>query len=111
MILFEEVEAQAALHQGCVAQLREKLTSPKSASQLREMTDDRYLSALTKIIFQLGFRWSIIENKWQSFEAAFGEFNLDHCQMLSEEQLESQMMSGTIIKNWAKVRSIPSNAV
>ena len=33
--------------------------------------DDRYLSEMTRCIFQAGFVWRVVDNKWDDFEDVF----------------------------------------
>ena len=62
------------------------LPEPASDAQLRALPDNRYLAEMTKCVFRSGFVWKIIENKWPGFEAAFHEFDVSACVMISDEE-------------------------
>ena len=66
---------KAALKKHGPAALRERLPKPKSARSLSATTDDRYLSAMAKCIFQAGFVWKVVENMWPGFEEVFIGFS------------------------------------
>ena len=52
--------------------LEQRVLSPK---QLAKLPDDRYLSMMTRCVFQAGFNWKVVEAKWKGFEEAFHGFN------------------------------------
>ena len=45
--------------------------------------DHRFLSMMTKVIFQAGFVWRVIENKWPDFETVFLGFDTEKMMLLS----------------------------
>ena len=110
MFSFMEVEQQAADRHGGLEGLLRQIPLPLPLPDLIAIPDERYLSELSKIIFQVGFNWSLIEKKWPAFETAFFEFKLEACSYLSDEQLEALLSSGKLIKNWPKIRAIRDNA-
>lgn len=110
MIKFSAIEKQVEAQHGDLDAVSERVSLVKSKAELINIGDDRYLSELSKIIFQLGFNWKVIENKWPSFESAFQHFKLNHCAGLADEQLEQLMQGGTIVKNWVKVKAVRGNA-
>jgi 3-methyladenine DNA glycosylase Tag len=110
MLKFADIEKQVEAQHGDLDTVKGRVALVKSADELRATGDDRYLSELSKIIFQLGFNWKVIDNKWPAFETAFQHFELTHCAGLVDEQLEQLMQGGTIVKNWVKVKSVRGNA-
>lgn len=74
------------------------------------MTDDRVLSAFTKKVFQSGFVWRVVENKWDGFEELFFQFNLEKILMMPEEMMEKKATDPKIIRNYNKVKTIKANA-
>ncbi|MDO7085283.1 DNA-3-methyladenine glycosylase I [Pseudocolwellia sp. AS88] len=82
-----------------------------SNAELKEVvTDDRVLSAFTKKIFQSGFVWRVVENKWDGFEESFFQFNLEKVLMMPEEMMERKAADPKIIRNYNKVKTIKANA-
>lgn len=110
MIQFEDIESDAARNHGGSLSLKAKLSTPKSDDMIMKLSDQECLSELSKVIFQVGFKWSLVEEKWPYFETAFNKFNLVMCRGLSDEQLDLMLKSGNLIKNWPKLLSIRANA-
>ncbi|GAA6204897.1 MULTISPECIES: DNA-3-methyladenine glycosylase I [Thalassotalea] len=78
--------------------------------RLKQLTDDRLLSAFTKKIFQSGFVWRVVENKWPNFEESFFNFDIEKILMMPEEMLERKAADPKIIRNFNKVKTIKANA-
>jgi len=78
--------------------------------ELKDLSDDRVLSAFTKKVFQSGFVWRVVENKWDSFEELFFEFNIEKILMMPGEMLEKKASDPKIIRNYNKVKTIKDNA-
>ena len=79
-------------------------------SNLAELGDDRVLSAFTKKVFQSGFVWRVVENKWQNFEDVFFNFDIEKILMMPEEMQERKASDPQIIRNFTKVKTIQANA-
>ncbi|NMP16904.1 DNA-3-methyladenine glycosylase I [Thalassotalea sp. Y01] len=78
--------------------------------QLRQLSSDRFLAEFTKKVFQSGFVWRVVENKWPNFEQLFFEFNIEKMLMMPEEMLEQKASDPRIIRNYKKVQTIKANA-
>ncbi|NOX74964.1 MAG: 3-methyladenine DNA glycosylase [Alphaproteobacteria bacterium] len=78
---------------------------------LTEMTDDRLLAEFSKRVFQAGFNWSVVENKWPGFEAAFHGFDLGRNAMMSPDDLDRHLKNTDIVRHATKILSIRDNAV
>lgn len=77
---------------------------------LTDISDAEILSAFTKKIFQSGFVWRVVENKWLNFEEIFFEFNIEKMLMMPNEMLEQKASDPRIIRNYNKVKTIKENA-
>lgn len=75
-----------------------------------ELSDDRVLSAFTKKVFQSGFVWRVVENKWSDFESVFFNFDIEKILMMPDEMLERKAADPKIIRNFNKVKTIKANA-
>ena len=75
MTSFQSIYDIAAKNRGSVELLEAILPKHKSPEVLADLTDDRYLSMMTRCIFRAGFVWRVIDNKWPGFESAFANFN------------------------------------
>jgi 3-methyladenine DNA glycosylase Tag len=107
---FSVIYAKAAARKGGAEALEALLPIPKTAAQLKRITDDRCLAEMTKCVFRSGFVWQIIENKWPGFEAAFDRFDTAACAMLSDEDLERLGEDERIVRNGKKIASVRGNA-
>jgi 3-methyladenine DNA glycosylase Tag len=107
---FADIYEMAASSKGGKAALEERLTDPKGPEEIGAAADDRWLAEATKCIFQAGFNWRVIENKWPAFEEAFEGFGLNRCAMLHDEEMERIARFPGIVANRAKLNSVPENA-
>lgn len=93
----------------------EVLISPYSAlansnQELAQLGNDRFLSEFTKKVFQSGFVWRVVEQKWPGFEEHFFNFDLEKILMMPDEMLERKAQDPKIIRNFKKVQTIKANA-
>ncbi|HWR80119.1 MAG TPA: DNA-3-methyladenine glycosylase I [Pseudomonas sp.] len=95
---------------GSAAQLEAHLPQPRPDSELRAITDDRYLSLIALRVFRAGLKHSLVDAKWPAFEAAFFGFAPDKVVLMGEEHLERLMQDKRIIRHLGKLKSVPRNA-
>ncbi len=107
---FAEIYKQAADRKGGEAKLLSLLPEIKTSDQVAEMSNDRVLALMTQCIFQAGFVWKVVINKWPSFEEVFKGFDPHVLQYLSSEDLESIAHDTRIIRNMQKIKTVPYNA-
>ncbi len=88
-----------------------QLPEVKSAAQLQQLPDDRYLSALCRRVFRAGLKHALVDSKWPAFEEAFLGFDPLRLSFMSDEQLESRMHNRALIRHWGKIKAIRSNAL
>lgn len=111
---FETIFHRAANRHGGEDVFREKLSSqnygPNTVSVTSPKTDDRWLSEFSKRIFQAGFNWSVVENKWEGFETAFWNFNPGKCSQIDMDDLERLTSDKAIVRNPVKIKTVVCNA-
>lgn len=83
---------------------------PKTKRQLSALKDDRYLAMMTRCVFNAGFNWRVIENKWDGFEEAFHGFNPRGLAYMAPEKWEAYTEDKRIVRNWIKIRAVLDNA-
>jgi len=105
-----EITRIADKRKGGAAALERLLSRPLPPRKIRKIPDDRWLSAMTKCIFQAGFNWQVIENKWERFEEVFEGFDLDRWMMMSDDDLDHLLKTDGIVRNAIKIRSVMDNA-
>jgi len=88
MRTFEEIFAIACDRKDDVEGIISVRDQPKSISGLAAIPDDRWLSCIAKGIFQAGFNWKVVDRMWSGFEDVFKGFDIAHCAMLNDEDLE-----------------------
>lgn len=110
MRTFEEIYELAIERKGSAAAVETHMTRPKSQRALKQITDDRWLAAMTKSVFQAGFNWKVVENKWPGFEEAYAGFNPAFVAAMSDEQCERLLQDTRIIRQWRKIKATRHNA-
>lgn len=111
MKTFEDIFAIAAERHGGPEALEAKLEPPPPASEVAVIPDDRWLSMMTRSVFQAGFSWKVIEAKWPGFEEAFEGFDVGRCAMMDDDWFDSLVADKRIVRNPKKIRTVPANAV
>ena len=107
---FEEIHSLAAKRHGGPKALAAKIAKPISKNKLDKIPDDRWLSNFCKSVFQAGFVWRVVENKWPDFETVFENFDLVHCAYLSDESIEALTNDKRVIRHLKKLQSVRANA-
>jgi 3-methyladenine DNA glycosylase Tag len=109
---FDRIAAVAAQNKSGIAALEELLAKTKSAppAEIAAIPDDRLLSEMSRRIFQAGFSWKVVDDKWPAFEELFGGFDPRVCAALAEERFDALLKNRRIIRNAAKIGSITANA-
>ncbi|HYE46614.1 MAG TPA: DNA-3-methyladenine glycosylase I [Caulobacter sp.] len=107
---FAEIRARAAARKGGEAALDALMPTIRTPAELAAIPDDRWLSMISKCVFQAGFSWSVVDKKWPGFEAAFWGFDPGRCRAMGDEAFDALLKDARIIRNGAKVRSVQLNA-
>jgi 3-methyladenine DNA glycosylase Tag len=81
-----------------------------SASELRALGDDRYLAMMAKRVFAAGFRWQVIQAKWEGFEEAFHGFDPGWVADLDADGIAELAQDTRIVRNRPKILSTVKNA-
>ena len=105
----DDIYQRAAARKGGVANLNILLGPGNEDRLLAAIPDDRFLSEFTKKVFQSGFVWRVVENKWPNFEESFFNFNIEKVLMMPEEMMERKASDPKIIRNFNKVKTIKAN--
>jgi 3-methyladenine DNA glycosylase Tag len=111
MTPFQELYRLAIKNCGDEESLLSRLPIAKGPAELNQLSDDRYLSMMTRCIFRAGFVWRVIDNKWTNFETAFAQFNPLAVAYFSDEKLEDLARDKSIVRNFTKILAVRNNAV
>jgi len=108
---YDWIYQHALAQKGDADTLESLLPQPKTDDELMSVSDDRYLSAMSRRIFRAGLKHALVDNKWPAFEAVFFGFNPDKLVLMSDEALEKTMQDKRLIRHWGKIKSIRHNAL
>jgi 3-methyladenine DNA glycosylase Tag len=108
---FSQIYTRAAKRKGGDAKLESLLGKPLTAAEIATIGDDRFLAEFTKKVFQSGFVWRVVRQKWPNFEREFFDFNIEKVLLMPDEMLEKKATNPDIIRNLNKVRTIRENAL
>ena len=78
--------------------------------RVKPENDDGYLEQLTRSVFQAGFSWTVIRDKWHNFTQAFDGFSVDGVASYGETDLERLLSDPGIVRNGRKIVSTIENA-
>ena len=73
-------------------------------------TDNAYFENMTRVIFQAGLSWRLIERKWPNFQKAFENFSLNRVARLGDDDVKRLMANEGIVRNRKKVLATIHNA-
>lgn len=85
---------------------------PKGEAPQREKPkeDKTYFEILSKAVFNAGFNWQVVRNKWKGSKEIFKNFDPETLSKWSIDEITEALESPKIIRNSNKVTAIVSNA-
>jgi 3-methyladenine DNA glycosylase Tag len=107
---FKSIYERACERKGGEQALKRQLPKVKTPRALARTTDDRWLAEMTRCVFQAGFVWRVVNNKWDGFEEVFFGFPPEKIVMLSPDQIDKKASDERIIRNRQKVLAVQANA-
>ena len=107
---FAKIYKRAAARKGGEKALELMLRPVQESTHLTKISDADVLAEMTKCVFRSGFVWKIIEAKWPGFQTAFSDFDVMHCAMLADEDLEVLQGNAEIVRHGKKIASVRANA-
>jgi DNA-3-methyladenine glycosylase I len=72
--------------------------------------DNGYLEEITKAIFQAGFSWKVVRDKWPEFQRAFDGFDIATVAGYGEPDVERLVADRSIVRNRRKIEATIHNA-
>jgi 3-methyladenine DNA glycosylase Tag len=107
---FKAIRARAEKRKGGTETLQKLLPRKPDPKALAKLTDDRALAEMTRRVFSAGFAWSVIEAKWDGFEAAFLGFVPGKLTFQPDDYWDALLRDERIVRNGAKIQSVRENA-
>ncbi len=108
---FDDIRKMAEDRKGGADALEALLVDDTPKQNIGALSDDRILSEFSKRVFQAGFNWSVVENKWPGFEEAFHHFDIGRNAMMFDEDLDAHLKNTGIIRHAKKILSVRDNAI
>ena len=107
---FATVRARAVERKGGTRMLATLLPRVATRAELTALPDDRILSEMTKRIFCSGFAWTVVEQKWPGFEAAFLAFDASALLIQPPDFWDALTGDTRIVRHGQKVMAVAHNA-
>lgn len=73
-------------------------------------SDDGYLEEMTRAIFQSGFSWKVVDQKWPSFREAFEGFSVERVAQFDDRDVDRLLQDEGIVRNGRKIEATIKNA-
>jgi len=72
--------------------------------------DDAVFEVLTRVVFQGGLNWKMMDRKWPDFQRAFADFSIDEVANFDDDKLAELIEDASIIRNSQKIEATIYNA-
>ena len=76
----------------------------------RPTDNNGYFEKLTQAVFQSGFSWKVVRDKWPNFQKAFDDFDIDRVATYDERDVDRLLADKGIVRNARKIRATLENA-
>ena len=110
MTRFASLYQHAVRRKGGKAKLEALLPAPLSAKELAAIADVRWLATMSRCVFNSGFNWKVVDNKWPGFEEAFAGFHPRRWKFMSDTDFETLLKDTRIIRHAKKILAVRDNA-
>jgi DNA-3-methyladenine glycosylase I len=77
----------------------------------RPTSDEAYFENMSRVIFQAGLNWNVIDKKWPTTKTAFAEFSITKVTCFTDKDVQRLMNDTGIVRNKSKVCALIQNAV
>ena len=82
----------------------------EAPKQIKPKSLNDYLEIMSKVVFQSGMSWKVIETKWPGTREAFRDFDVSAVADFDERDLEKLVQDTRVIRNHRKLAAIIGNA-
>src|SRR5208283_3713054 len=77
----------------------------------RPANDNAYFENMSRVIFQAGLNWRVIDNKWPTIKKAFANFNINKVASFTNADVERLMKDPGVVRNKGKIQATIQNAI
>jgi len=106
----EDILAISIARKGSVEAVLGDMAPPLDASDVRAVPNDRWLSAMSRGVFQAGFNWTVVDTMWPGFETAFHDFDPGWCAHIADDRFDQLIGNPAIVRHGPKIRAVAENA-
>jgi len=110
MTHFKDLVKRAEKRKGGKQMLNLLLPPILDRSLFKTQSSNVFLALMTKGVFQSGFVWRVIENKWDNFETAFLNFDCQKLLSQPDEKWDAYAEDKSIVRNVIKIQTVRDNA-
>jgi 3-methyladenine DNA glycosylase Tag len=72
--------------------------------------DSQFLESMTRVVFQAGLNWKMMDKKWPAFQEAFASFDVEKVASFEEEDIDRLLNDKSIVRNSQKIHATVKNA-
>jgi DNA-3-methyladenine glycosylase I len=76
----------------------------------RPANDQVYFEHMSRVIFEAGLNWRVIDNKWTTTKKAFAGFRIREVANFTASDVERLVNDAGIVRNRGKIKAIIQNA-
>lgn len=76
----------------------------------RPPSDDAYFENMSRVIFQAGLNWQVVDKKWQAIKAAFCGFDTKKAACLTDADVADMLKNPELIRHRGKIQAVIQNA-
>ena len=76
----------------------------------RPASDEAYFENMSRVIFQAGLNWNVIDKKWPTTKTAFSQFSIGKVACFTDSDVARLLKDTGIVRNKSKVCATIQNA-
>ncbi len=73
-------------------------------------SDDAYFENLSRVIFQAGLNWQVVDGKWSAIKDSFCGFNIKKAAALTDNDVAEMLKNPDLIRHKGKIQAVIQNA-
>jgi 3-methyladenine DNA glycosylase Tag len=107
---FDSIYKQAVRRKGGEEELKKLLPQMQQPKAITNLDESRFLAEMSRCLFQAGFVWRVINQKWPGFEEVFHGFDPNIILGLQADEWEKIGRDARIVRRQQNIRAVRSNA-
>jgi 3-methyladenine DNA glycosylase Tag len=76
----------------------------------RPPTDNVYFENMSRVIFQAGLNWQVVDKKWSAIRDAFCGFDIKKVVCLTDKDVADMLKDPAVIRHRGKIQAVIQNA-